>query len=137
MAQTTTTTQVFYPAIRYRDAHAAIDWLKKAFGFEEQAVYEGENGIVEHAQLLFNGGVVMLGSSRPGNDAYPVRTPEELGGLSGSIYAYCANPDALYERAKAAGARIAREIQDMDYGSREFSCYDCEGHLWSFGTYHP
>jgi uncharacterized glyoxalase superfamily protein PhnB len=39
--------------------------------------------------------------------------------------------------AKAAGAKIAIEIKNEDYGGRDFSCYDLEGHLWSFGTYDP
>ena len=47
------------------------------------------------------------------------------------------DPDALYERAKSAGADISRELQDMDYGSREFSARDPEGNAWSFGTYDP
>ena len=34
-------------------------------------------------------------------------------------------------------AKIAIEIKDEDYGGRDFSCYDLEGHLWSFGTYDP
>lgn len=45
--------------------------------------------------------------------------------------------DAHYARAKAAGAEITRPIADADYGSREYSVRDCEGHLWSFGTYDP
>ena len=32
------------PALRYRDAHAAIDWLCNVIGFERHAVFEGENG---------------------------------------------------------------------------------------------
>jgi uncharacterized glyoxalase superfamily protein PhnB len=137
MTQTNVTTQVLYPAMRYRDAHAAIDWLERAFGFERQAVYDGPDNTVAHAQLLFNGGLIMLGSSRPNHDDYPVRTPEEVGGLSGSVYAYAADPDALCARAKAAGARIARELADTEYGSREFSVYDCDGQYWTFGTYRP
>ena len=39
--------------------------------------------------------------------------------------------------AKAGGASIAMEIRDEDYGGRGFSCYDLEGHLWSFGSYDP
>ena len=27
------------PCLRYRDAHAAIDWLCRAFGFHPHAVY--------------------------------------------------------------------------------------------------
>jgi uncharacterized glyoxalase superfamily protein PhnB len=45
--------------------------------------------------------------------------------------------DAVYVRAKATGAKIVIEIKDEDYGGRGFSCYDLEGHLWSFGTYDP
>jgi uncharacterized glyoxalase superfamily protein PhnB len=44
-------------------------------------------------------------------------------------------PDALYERARAAGARVVRELHDEDYGSREFTARDPEGVYWSFGTY--
>jgi uncharacterized glyoxalase superfamily protein PhnB len=43
--------------------------------------------------------------------------------------------DALYERAKQAGAEITRELIDTDYGSRDFTARDPEGNLWSFGTY--
>jgi uncharacterized glyoxalase superfamily protein PhnB len=32
------------PAMRYRDANAAIEWLCKAFGFEKHLVVPGENG---------------------------------------------------------------------------------------------
>jgi uncharacterized glyoxalase superfamily protein PhnB len=45
--------------------------------------------------------------------------------------------DALYTRAKTAGAEIVRELGPTDYGSREFACRDPEGHLWNFGTYDP
>jgi uncharacterized glyoxalase superfamily protein PhnB len=41
------------------------------------------------------------------------------------------------ERARAAGADVARELTDMDYGSREFSARDPEGNVWTFGTYDP
>ena len=43
----------------------------------------------------------------------------------------------MHDRAKAAGAEISREPQDMDYGSREFTAKDSEGNVWSFGTYDP
>ena len=52
------------PAIRYRDAAAAIDWLCEAFGFERHLVVPGEGGAIDHAQLVFGNGMVMLGSAR-------------------------------------------------------------------------
>jgi len=36
--RTQTATQVLFPFFRYKDAPAAIDWLTKAFGLEEQMV---------------------------------------------------------------------------------------------------
>lgn len=45
--------------------------------------------------------------------------------------------DAVYRKAKAAGARMVRDIKDNDYGGRGFSCRDLEGHLWHIGTYDP
>jgi uncharacterized glyoxalase superfamily protein PhnB len=47
------------------------------------------------------------------------------------------DPDAHFERAKAAGAMILRELEDQDYGSRDYSAKDPEGNIWSFGTYDP
>jgi uncharacterized glyoxalase superfamily protein PhnB len=54
-----------------------------------------------------------------------------------SIYAVIPDPDAQYARSHAAAAKIVRELEDMPYGSREFSVRDPEGNLWSFGTYDP
>jgi uncharacterized glyoxalase superfamily protein PhnB len=45
--------------------------------------------------------------------------------------------DAIYARAKAAGAEILLDIKDEDYGGRGFTCRDREGHIWNFGTYDP
>jgi uncharacterized glyoxalase superfamily protein PhnB len=45
--------------------------------------------------------------------------------------------DAHYDRAKAAGAEIVVELRNTEYGSREYSARDPEGHVWHFGTYLP
>ncbi len=47
----------------------------------------------------------------------------------------CDEPDALFDRATAAGAEVVRGLVDEDYGSRGFTVRDLEGNLWSFGTY--
>ena len=115
------------PAIRYDDAPAAIDFLERAFGFEVNARHDGEDGRVDHAQLTHGSGMVMLGSSS-GNQFDTAHT---------SIYVIVTDPDALHERAVAAGAEITMGLSDQDYGSREFTARDPEGNTWSFGTYHP
>jgi uncharacterized glyoxalase superfamily protein PhnB len=45
--------------------------------------------------------------------------------------------EAVYARAQEAGAEVVRPIQNTDYGSREFTIKDPEGHSWSVGTYDP
>jgi len=123
--------------MRYADARAAIAWLVNTFGFEENVCYAAGDGSVAHAQLTFHGGMVMLGSAR--DDGYPIKPPAERGGLTGSVYVAvpAAEIDAHYARTKAAGARIHMDIHDTDYGSRDYSAFDPEGYLWSFGTYRP
>jgi len=134
------TRSTIIPCLRYRDAAAAIDWLCSAFGFEKQAVYPNPDGSIAHAQLSFGNGMIMLGSAKPVDTGWGalIRQPDEIGGAeTQSAYLVVDDADALYARAKAAGAEIVLEIRDQDYGGRDFSCRDPEGHLWSFGTYDP
>jgi uncharacterized glyoxalase superfamily protein PhnB len=43
------------------------------------------------------------------------------------VYVAVEDVEAVFASAKAAGATITRELNDTDYGSREFSCRDPEG----------
>ena len=117
------------PTLRYDDAKAAIAFLERAFGFEPKEVHDNGDGTVLHAELVHGRGMVMIGSTGRGDPQFDTGRA--------SLYVIVADPDAVYERAKDAGAEIAREPQDMDYGSREFSARDPEGNVWSFGTYDP
>lgn len=126
------------PCLRYRDAQAAITWLCDAFGFESQMVVENDDGTVAHAQLRYRNGMIMLGSAIDSPYGRLMRQPDEVGGVqTQSIYVVVDDADAVYHRAKAAGATIVLELRDEDYGGRDFSCFDLEGHLWTFGTYDP
>ena len=115
-----------------------MEWLCKVFGFERHAVYPGPNGTVGHAELRLGGGMIMLGSEK--DDAYGrgFKSPGDLGDVeTRGVYVIVADADEVYARAKAAGGRIVRQIQNTDYGSREFTVKDPEGHSWSVGTYDP
>jgi len=125
------------PSLRYRDAPAAIEFLCQAFGFDRHLVVPGPEGTIRHAQLTLGDGMIMLGSARNRDFGPHVRTPEELGGNSQSAYVIVAEVDAHYEQAKAAGAEIVMDIEDMDYGGRSYSALDPEGNLWHFGSYDP
>jgi len=123
-----------WPTLRARDARALIRFLVGAFGFEETVVY-GEGDRVDHAQLSWpEGGGVMLGSVRDGDEDAPGRAIPTRPGAFGA-YVVTDHVDAIYERAKAAGAEIIEEPNDTDYGSHGFAAADPEGNRWSFGTY--
>jgi uncharacterized glyoxalase superfamily protein PhnB len=132
---TSTAHQNIFPALRYRDANAAIEWLQRAFGFVEKAAYRGADGTVNHAELALGAGVVMLGQARP--DGWLGGRAPDARASTVSIYVVVDDPDAHHEHAQTAGAEIVRELTDEDYGSREYSARDLEGNLWSFGTYDP
>ena len=128
------------PVLRYRDAPVAIEWLCQAFGFEKHLVVPNNEGTVAHAQLSIGNGMIMLGSALENETEFGrlMKQPDEIGGgQTQSTYVVVADADAAYTRAKAGGAKIAMEIRDEDYGGRGFSCFDVEGHLWSFGSYDP
>jgi uncharacterized glyoxalase superfamily protein PhnB len=133
--KTSSVSSKIFPTLRYQDAPAAIDWLVRAFGMEKQLVIPNPDGTIAHAQIKFGPDVIMLGSSK--EDTLGLKSPRELGGVTQSLYIYLQDVDAHHDRAKAAGAEIVVELRDTEYGSREYSARDPEGHLWHFGTYLP
>ncbi len=134
MPATARTPANLFPTLTYEDARAAIDFLCRAFGFEQRMLVPGPDGRVLHAELSFGPGVIMVGSPQEerGN-----RSPRALGAVHGGVCVYVDDPDAHYARARAAGAQIVRELQDEEYGARGYQAKDPEGHSWYFGNYVP
>jgi uncharacterized glyoxalase superfamily protein PhnB len=122
------------PLVFYRDAKAALDFLERAFGFETRLLVDDGQGGVIHSESVFEGHVVMVCSASAA-PAGKYASPADLGGrATGSVHVQLQGGlDALFERARAAGAAIEREPADQPYGDRVFTCLDPEGHSWSFG----
>jgi uncharacterized glyoxalase superfamily protein PhnB len=128
-----TTQPQIWSTFSVQDARAEIDFLVRAFGFRELVAYADDAGVVQHAELAGpEGGGVMLGTVRPRSDKGCVARQI-------SAYVVVSDPDALFARAKAAGAEVVNEPYDTDYGSRDCAFNDPEGNTWFFGTYagHP
>ena len=123
------------PTLRYKDARAAIEFLQRAFGFEAALVVEGAGGGIDHAQLVHDSGMIMIGSARD----------DEFGSLVGgadrpfhsSIYVVVDDVAGHAGRARAAGAKILMEPEEQDYGGSSYTAQDPEGNIWSFGSYDP
>jgi uncharacterized glyoxalase superfamily protein PhnB len=129
------------PGLRYNNAPAAIDFLCRAFGFETHAVYAdpGDPTIIQHAQLVRDGQMIMLGTHRPTPAETKGRmlSPGEARGNTMSCYITVADVDAHAAIAEAAGADLVMRPMDQDYGGRGYSALDPEGYVWSFGSYDP
>jgi len=83
------------PAMRYRDAPAAIEWLCRAFGFEKHLIVPGENNTIDHAQLTFGNGMIMLSSPVDSDFGRLMRQPEQIGGAeTQAAYIVVADADA-------------------------------------------
>ena len=120
MAQTIT------PYLLYEDAAGAMDFLARAFDFEETTRMAMPDGRVGHAEMKLGDAEIMLGQPEQ-----PM-SPKRLGGTPVLMYVYITDLDAHCERARRAGAEIADEPEDQEYGDRRYHARDREGHSWYF-----
>lgn len=121
-----------WPALLYDDPDAARLFLTEVFGFTEALTVRDDDGkTIVHAEAKWpEGGGVMYGTR---NSTHTGEIPQPTG-----IQWLCVatdDPDAVYRRASAAGARIVQEPHDTDYGSHNVTIADTEGNIWTFGTY--
>ncbi len=121
--------QTITPYLLYEDCDAALEFLARAFGFEEVLRYTGEGGYVNHAEMKVGSeGRIFMGD--PGGD---FKGPRRLGRETVGIYVEVDDDvDARCERAREAGASIREEPTDQEYGERRFTAEDLEGHVWYF-----
>jgi uncharacterized glyoxalase superfamily protein PhnB len=126
--------------VYYRNPAQMIDWLCAAFGFEIQIRVEGPEGGIEHSELTYGGGMIMVGGERFGpatRFGVEMRSPLSVGCNTQGLMVYVDDADAHCARARAAGAKIVEEPALHDYGEeywadRGYGAIDPEGHLWWF-----
>ena len=126
-------------SIFYRDAAAAIDWLCDAFGFEVRLKIEGDNGRIEHSELTYGEGLIMVGQETedsPKQWKRLMRSPASMNGhTSQSLMVFVDDADAHCAQARSRGAKIVEEPATHDYGAdywadRSYGAIDLEGHVW-------
>lgn len=120
----------------YNDSAAAVAWLVDALGFDVVNRWDDESGAPIHAELKLDDAIVIVEQAAPGHTPSPVvdlsssRAPVLCLGDDDAV-------DALFERARAAGADVLREPETTEWGNRRFEVLDPEGHQWSVGSYQP
>jgi PhnB protein len=120
------------PYFTVRDAAAAIEFYKTAFGAVETMRFEMPGGGVAHAEIQIGDSRVMFGDENPqwGN-----KSPQTLGGTAGGLCLYVEDCDAVFEKALAAGATVMKPMADQFYGDRSGTVIDPFGHAWTVATH--
>jgi uncharacterized glyoxalase superfamily protein PhnB len=129
-------------SLHYLDGAAAIDWLCRAFGFEVRIKVEGAGGRIEHSELVYGDGLIMVSdvgrAAAQSGWRTSLASPRSLGGANTqTIMLYVDDVDAHCAQARAAGAQIYEEPAVHDYGEdywadRSYGAIDLEGHHWWF-----
>jgi uncharacterized glyoxalase superfamily protein PhnB len=118
------------PRLRYEDVSSAITWLTEAFGFKEYLRWADKTRIVQHAEICMGEVFVELSAA---HDEYD--SPKRLGKRSQSLIMLVDDVDDHYAKARAAGADIVTEPEDMAWGLRQYTVDDLSGHRWEFAQY--
>jgi PhnB protein len=118
------------PYMVVKDASAAIEFYKRAFGAKELARNPTPDGRILNAQIKIGDSIVML------SDEYPVpgstmKSPATLGASTVTLHIYSKNVDKLFEQAVAAGSTVEMPLDNMFWGERYGSFVDPFGHHWS------
>jgi uncharacterized glyoxalase superfamily protein PhnB len=115
------------PMIAYEDGAAAMDWLARAFGFNERTRMSGPDGLI------------MLASPTPdyqsprrhrANCATAAKWSEVPYIIDG-VLVYVEDVDAHCAQARSSGATLLSEPESTEHG-KLYRAEDVEGHRWMF-----
>jgi uncharacterized glyoxalase superfamily protein PhnB len=119
------------PYLSVRNAAAALDFYRDAFGAVEGQRLVGADGRVGHAEIMIGSSRLMLADEYSEIDSLG---PQSRGGPTCTFTINVADVDAAFERALGHGATVLREPADQFYGSRSAMIADPFGHRWNFNT---
>jgi PhnB protein len=117
------------PHLICKDAAAAIDFYKEAFGAQEVMRIPGPSGALMHAAVSLNGATIFLVDENSGCGAM---SPTSLGGTPVTFNLGVSDVDASMARAQAAGASVKMPAEDQFWGDRYGLMEDPFGHRWAF-----
>jgi PhnB protein len=120
------------PTLTVRNAAEAIEFYKKAFGAEEISRHQSPDGKISHADLKIGDSIIFIADESP---AMGNKSPQTLGGTSGSIYLYVEDVDKAFQRAINAGGKATMPVTDMFWGDRFGHVVDPYGQEWGIATH--
>jgi len=114
------------PTLSVKNASAAIEYYKAAFGAQELMRNTSPDGDVV-AELAIGEARFVVADESPDHKNF---SPESLGGTPVRIGLQVEDPDAVAEEAVRAGAKEIYPVADQDYGYRLGHIVDPFGHHW-------
>jgi len=122
--------QTIQPELSVRRGRAAVEFYKAAFGADE--VYR-VGGTDDHeavvSQLSVGDASFWVSDEAPSHGNF---SPESLGGATVRMLLVVEDPDAMVDRAMAAGATVIRPVGE-EHGWRLGRIQDPFGHHWEIG----
>jgi PhnB protein len=116
------------PWLSVRNSVRAVEFYKSAFGATEVFRVEDPGGGVV-ARLSVDGAEFWMSDESPEHGNF---SPETLGGGSVRMILTVSNPDAVFARAVAAGAKEVVPVGE-EHGWRLGRVVDPFGHHWEIG----
>ncbi|MCO6391067.1 VOC family protein [Aliihoeflea aestuarii] len=116
------------PHLSSKDANAAIEFYKRAFGAEEsgERMLMDDGKRVMHCELKINGGTLMIADAMP-EYGYPWVEPQ---GVTLNIITDDAR--SVWDRAVAAGCEVTMPLEVAFWGDLYGNLKDPFGHTWAF-----
>jgi PhnB protein len=116
------------PWLSLRNGARAVEFYKSAFGASEVFRIESADGAVV-SRLSIDGAEFWLSDESPEHGNF---SPESLGGGSVRMLLTVPDPDSIFAKAVAAGAREIHPVQE-GHGWRVGRVVDPFGHHWEIG----
>lgn len=121
------------PSLCVRNAADAIEFYKKALGATELMRMKTPDGKIMHAELQIGDSIIFLSDEFP--EMGKTRSPQTLGGTTGTLNLYVDDVDSSFKRAVDAGGTSAMPVTDMFWGDRYGQVTDPYGHTWGLATH--
>ena len=116
------------PMLSVRRGAQALEFYKAAFGARELYLVQDDKGEVV-AQLAVDKAKFWVADESPQHLNF---SPESLGGATVRMVMVVHDPDAVFQQAVQAGAKVVSPIAD-EYGWRVGRVVDPFGHHWEIG----
>lgn len=119
------------PYLIARDAAAAIEFYKQAFGAIELMRVPAPDGQLMHSEVQIGDSQIMMADEHP---ELGYLSPLTLGKSPVGFMLYVEDADAVYHRAIGAGAKPMAPMADKEYG-RSGIVEDPFGYQWYITTF--